>query len=344
MNSCNVGYTGPDGGPCLACIPGFYKDTNGSVACTQCPRFASSTIASSDVIQCICDPGYTGPNGIECSACLPGTWKSINGSSNCTFCERGKYSTASNATSESTCVSCPFASDAPVASSDIAFCVCNLGYTGPNGGNCTACEPGKYKDVNGTAPCANCPKGKYSVEDADISESNCTVCPQYSTSYFLGASNITECICDLGFSGPDGGLCLACEPGFYKDVNGSSPCRACSIGSFQGSENASACEICAPGYYSVGQQSVCTLCPANSFSPAGSNLTNCTCNGKLSTLLRQIAAMACCMCGKLTVVCLSSGILGTRRRSVSRLRAGLLQGRQRFFALPCLLYRQLPGL
>ena len=49
--------------------------------------------------------------------------------------------------------SCKVHSDSPVGSSASTACICNKGYSGANGGICTACEPGKYKDVTGSAPC-----------------------------------------------------------------------------------------------------------------------------------------------------------------------------------------------
>ena len=36
-------------------------------------------------------------------------------------------------------------------SSVVTDCICNIGYTGPNGGNCEACEAGTFKTVAGTA-------------------------------------------------------------------------------------------------------------------------------------------------------------------------------------------------
>jgi len=282
-NSCDVGYTGPDGGRCTACLAGLYKDSNGSIPCADCPPFSTSPLASSDVLQCICDLGYTG-NGMSCTACAHGTFKSVNGSSNCTACPRGKYSTASNATSYNTCLACPIGSYSPEGSQHVMACECNFGFTGPNGGNCSHCEPGKFKNINGSAPCSSCPRGTYSSEYGEISQATCTACPTNSFSHSAAAPNITSCICNIGFSGPNGGTCLACEPAFFKDTNGSSFCRPCAVGSFQGSTNASACASCEPGYYSVGRQSVCTLCPTHSFSPASSNKTNCTCNGEPAAL------------------------------------------------------------
>ena len=41
-------------------------------------------------------------------------------------------------------------------------CACNAGYTGPNGGTCTACGAGKYKDATGPAACTACPASSVS--------------------------------------------------------------------------------------------------------------------------------------------------------------------------------------
>jgi len=44
-----------------------------------------------------------------------------------------------------------------------AGCVCPVGTTGPDGGPCTACAVGTYKDATGDAACANCSSTKTSV-------------------------------------------------------------------------------------------------------------------------------------------------------------------------------------
>ena len=96
------------------------------------------------------------------------------------------------------------------------------------------------------------------------------------------------CQCGTGFSGPDGGPCLACSPGRFKSSNGSSPCvvcptgtyqieshasacKACDVGSFQNSSAASSCNICPAGFFSSQEgQTSCVSCPAGATSPAGS--------------------------------------------------------------------------
>ena len=49
----------------------------------------------------------------------------------------------------SECTSCLDYSDSPTGSSVATNCTCNAGYTGSNGGTCTACTAGKYKPAAG---------------------------------------------------------------------------------------------------------------------------------------------------------------------------------------------------
>jgi hypothetical protein len=51
-------------------------------------------------------------------------------------------------------VACPSNSNAPSGS---ATCLCNQGYTGPDGGPCQACGAGTYKDSPGSGACSSCP-------------------------------------------------------------------------------------------------------------------------------------------------------------------------------------------
>jgi len=219
---CNTGYTGPLGGPCVACQAGFYKNSNGSVACSSCSRFTVSPVASEQEEQCICDAGYSSNRSSnvswQCIACVPGTWKAINGTALCTECQRGKYSDHANASSEAICTLCPSHSFTGREGSDeIEACTCNLGFTGLNGGNCSACAAGKYKDVNGTALCTVCVGGKYSTHIAPISEATCSICPNKTFSRD-GSNMLTNCTCLHGYDGPDGAACSACVPGWLQSV------------------------------------------------------------------------------------------------------------------------------
>ena len=47
-----------------------------------------------------------------------------------------------------------------------------------------------------------------------------------------GSNHITNCKCNIDTTGPDGGSCVDCISGKYKDVTGSSSCINCEIGKY----------------------------------------------------------------------------------------------------------------
>ena len=214
------------------------------------------TLDSSDAI-CQCSPDIG-----ACTACTAGTYKNENGSAACMLCSRGKYSTAAAAIAEATCSDCPAHTSSVLGSGLLTQCICNVGYTGPDGGTCVACVAGKFKTSNGSAPCTECSPGKFSTGTGVASETTCADCP--ANAYSGPGSAV--CTCIKGYTGPDGGVCTACISGTYKDVNGSSPCTLCS-----------------PGKYSMETggmlESTCDACPAHTHSPAGSaSIMGCICN------------------------------------------------------------------
>ena len=71
----------------------------------------------------------------------------------------------------------------PAGSDNATDCRCNAGYTGPDGGECTACPAGTYKDTAGSAQCSDCPSDSASA---------------------AGSDNVTDCKCHPGYAGPDG--------------------------------------------------------------------------------------------------------------------------------------------
>jgi hypothetical protein len=64
------------------------------------------------------------------------------------------------------------------------------------------CAPG-WTGATGT--CTQCPAGQYK---ADTGPAACTSCPAHSSS-LAGSTNVSGCICNDGFTGPDGGACVA---------------------------------------------------------------------------------------------------------------------------------------
>jgi hypothetical protein len=155
----------------------------------------------------------------------------------------------------------------------------------------------------------SCSPGQYA------SSGSCYSCPQNSDSPADSAS-ITDCKCNKGSTGPDGGPCTVCAAGSYKSTVGTSTCTLCDQGTYSqnrgewtsssclacplystspsGSNAASDCKcnqgytgtngepcaVCPAGTYkdSLGP-SFCSTCPSGASSPAGSDSINdCVCN------------------------------------------------------------------
>ena len=278
--TCDAGYTGPDGDTCDACAAGTYKTDIGSAVCTSCPEdtwsdephadentcqncspHASSPSGSAAITNCRCNAGYTGADGGTCAACTAGTYKDTKGSATCINCGTSRYGPDNAATEEEQCIDCPENSLSANDSTEQEQCFCKAGYTGNNGGTCTACSKGTYKDTEGDDGCIPSPHNTYVDNSAATSYSNCpdnTVSPE-------GSDAQIDCICKPGYTGEDGAQCTACPKGTYKEEEGSGVCMECAADTFSATPAASS-------------ETYCEDCPANTFSPEGSDdRTDCTC-------------------------------------------------------------------
>lgn len=160
-----------------------------------------SSVGDSYVIPATCTAGsYAVAASSTCSQCTAGKYSatiSATAADTCLACESGKYSTTVGAQSVATCVSCPintyfsgtggvslavcvscpgFASSyegSKVATS----CICNPGYSGANGGVCTACGTGVWC-LNGVS----------------------NTCPLNANSAAL-SSTLAQCLCKPGYFG-----------------------------------------------------------------------------------------------------------------------------------------------
>jgi len=253
---------------CIQCRAGTYSEFEVAAAvCANCSASANSPARSDNSTDCICNAGYTGPDGGHCPSCVRGTYKATNGSAPCVICPRNTYSTVLASDSD-TCLQCPNHTSSPDGTASIAGCICNPGFTGVD--VCVECVAGSYKPENGSSPCTLCPHGTYSTQSQQVSISTCLQCPNH-TSAPQGSDNITRCICNVGYTGPDGVTCTACPPGFYKSVNGTAECVACSPGKFSSESalsSASDCLNCALGSYSQGGVSNCSWCEVGRYTNA----------------------------------------------------------------------------
>jgi len=300
---------------CTICAANYYCDGNGGVA-ARCANSTVSFSASTAPSDCKCLQGYTpvGDGTSACRICTGPEW-CTNGQSN--FCPAKSSTVADGA-------------------QDVSQCACLPGYTGANGGACTACTTGKFKAASGSAACTPCPMGTYSTTVGLNGSWGCLPCK--AGTYSDSADGAIECKpcnqghaaktgssacvrCDAGFfaTGSSEG-CLPCPAGTYDElpydgvvgtcancsrgfssaaVNATSSltCQRCPTGTKAG-EGSNACAACGAGEYSNGGTELCEACPGNSTSIGGSGLAGCVC---LAGFYKRMAAdgqrFDCVRCG-----------------------------------------------
>lgn len=187
-------------------------------------------------------------------------------------CAAGSYSTLNS----STCTNCPAGTYSPTASatSQIDCKACNAGtYSGASGassvGTCVPCLPDEYSTVVGgtsVAVCQQCPLNSYSPS---------------------GSQSLSSCVCDPGYSGANGGECIACGANVWCLNGRQNPCPLNSISPVTSSQ-ISQC-LCRPGFYgdatvpTVDSATICKVCKENHFCIGGAvNHTEACADGKYS--------------------------------------------------------------
>lgn len=271
---------------CEPCAAGTYlTEISGVRTCVACPSNSVSLPGSDGQVECKCAPGFTGSN-LVCTECEIGKYKPSEGSQPCLVCPDGYVGVSGMPTGELrltiagscvscgidtytqdlvTCAPCPVNSKSPMGSNELSNCVCSVGFTGTDGGPCQACETGKYKSELGDAACSVCPVNTWQNLTASIDANSCVACDVNSVSP-EGSGAMSDCQCKSGYTGPNGGPCVACTDGSYKALTGDAPCALCSTGTYyQGS---------AP--YTSNQ---CMSCGANTVTtaPAGVGVESCVC-------------------------------------------------------------------
>jgi len=207
-------------------------------------------------------------------------------------------------------------------------CQCNAGYKGSAGGECMACNKGKYKPDVGTDNCEDCEAGKYSTS---IGSPGCDKCAAGKYSQVQGASvdvcescvansaspsgsnHESDCRCNPGSSGPDGGPCTHCGPGKYQLYAGRASCESCEQDTYleatgktqyasclpnsqtvdSGSASKQSC-VCVPG--SPGPDGgPCTQCHAGKWHTLGSGCVGCAA-GTYLVVLGAVLSSTCHHC------------------------------------------------
>ena len=314
---CNAGFSGTNGGPCVACAPGTFKaiagpsapmpcsagtysNTSGMSFCHACAPFSDSGPGSNRTTDCKCLPGYAGPHGGPCVACDRGSYKPTSGSDSCRSCASGKYLDTAAGT---ICIECPAQTTSLEGQGHLHNCSCIPGYTGPDGqSDCEACPIGTYKDTMGSQECHLCPPATYSGATGNDNVSLCRICPAQMSSA-EGSISITACSCREGYTGMNGDACLPCVPGSYKAIRGSSKCIQCALGKYRDEAAATSCLNCPAGKYSgiLGAvSSQCISCPPGKYSDifGATTVENCaSCSaGTYSPLAGSNSSAGCKPC------------------------------------------------
>ncbi|KAJ1465804.1 hypothetical protein T484DRAFT_1591497, partial [Baffinella frigidus] len=267
---------------CVNCPDNTFSSATAETTCSSCPINTFSSTGSGNVTDCRCNAGYTaGTDGMECTACIAGTYKTYTGWGDCSLCSVNTYATSIANPSYASCLSCPDNMESPPGSKECTGdyycpggtgttecvehtssppgssgadnCICVGGYQGASGGPCTVCDAGTY--------CSSGDMSVWSWCHAGVKQS----CPSLSNTPGTGAISVTDCKCNAGYTGPDGGHCLACASGSYKVSPGAAMCTGCVANTYSS----------AGGATSAG---TCTSCPGNTWSASHSGmLADCTC-------------------------------------------------------------------
>jgi hypothetical protein len=161
----------------------------------DCPANSLAAVALADRIsECVCNPGYL-REGDLCNLGQPPAWY-MNGVNE--TCVSTRETIAAGASGHQDCVCVPGFAGLPV----------------PDPLHCQECPADTYTDVHNT--------------------STCVPCPEHASHALTKRTNVSACLCDPGYSGPDGGPCVACAAGTFKAEHGADLCESCGVNEYSG--------------------------------------------------------------------------------------------------------------
>lgn len=332
-SACPVGTFKAVGGsgPCVDCPADSYSDrTNRSSSCDPCPAHTVSPAGSDAEGDCVAAPGYFTAGSVQ--PCPPGTFQDLSGQTDCKLCGglgfNAYYSITVASTSNTSCITCPAHSHVVGSSSgtERGDCVCDDGYSGPNGGPCVACPSGTYKDNSVLDPiypnqCSPCPGNTYLDTQAAVSVDLCLPC-MHNASSAEGSTSIQQCKCDPGFK-LSGIVCVGCSSGTIQNGSDDSQCVQCPAGTYEdghiscvacpeftnaprGStvctcnagyeESTGSCRECAHGHYNPGQNSSCQPCPLSTWSGITASVACQPCPENSASTVTGMTSVQGCVC------------------------------------------------
>jgi hypothetical protein len=173
-------------------------------------------------------------------------------------------------------------------------CVCNYGYTGPDGGPCTECAVGTYKDTLGSTACVSCPDVFHHTEWYRVQKQDCVCVPGFIDDGYLSYA------------------CRPCAPGTYSNQNSANrfryltihECTHCPVGTYASRLASTVCDACPTGTYGsrtkMGDVRQCTSCVAGTFSNKNGASSMSVCEpgpaGYYSSVIAADATHTCAQC------------------------------------------------
>ena len=188
------------------------------------------------------------------------------------------------------------------------ICICSCGAN-------TGCPPGNFSSELNSSECSTCPAGYFSLAPASPSIENCilcaadtfslygseecTACPDNSQSP-TGSVDPSNCMCNMGYTGVDRGICVACEAGKFKTNKGDAPCSLCEAGKYSSTISlfTDTCDVCPTLSNSLAASDELIDCKCNAGS-TGSDGTPCTsCVAGKYKIATGDAVCTSCLAGK----------------------------------------------
>ena len=312
---------------CKDCQPGKYSDEPHSPSCSSCPintyldalggtneAQCQSCTANSESMpgsgsseSCLCKKGYSGSQDVGCTIKYNGDGNVIN--AECTQCSDGKVTTSGG---EDACV------------------MCGTGkYASGNHDECLECPADTYCDQGMKMQCENFRANTHNPNPSSSDNADCVcvagtyldgaVCEICTANYFctginngrsecpanseslVSSESDQECTCSRGYSGANGGPCVECGVGTYKDQIGDVACSSCESGNYNGqtaSTTSNACKQCAKGTASnLAIAGNCATCVAGTFSNTLGAETCTPCSyGQWSNIVGATTTNTCQWC------------------------------------------------
>jgi len=232
--SSSLCWVGSSASPAAACVDG-----NGTCGSMQLSARVDVDECASGFHSCHQDSSCQNEEGryrCDCLAGYYGTGRSMLGpGTSCLPCPTGTFA-PSSATS---CITCPdvYSTTREDRSTLLSDCYCLAGY---------------YGTLSLNESCSLCPLNHF----CPVASAHPIPCPPDSSSP-AGTREVTDCVCNPGFVGRNGGRCTICLPGSVCEGGWIDPL------------------VCPEGTYSMQAQTACSQCVSNSSSLQGQGTCMC---------------------------------------------------------------------